>query len=61
MSHETKGSCCLEVFLVKKGLLKVVAKHLLKTPVLESLFHKVAAGFKSAVFLKRDSSKGIFQ
>ena len=61
MSHETPASCCLEAFFGKKGVLKVVAKHLLKTPVLEHVFHKVAAGFKFATFLKRDSSTGVFQ
>ena len=53
------GSCYLEVFLVKKVFVpKDVAKLLLKTPVLESLFHKVAAGFNRATFLIRDSSTG---
>ena len=47
-------------FFGKKGVLKVVAKQLSKTPVLESLFHKVAAGFKSATFLKKTPAQVLF-
>ena len=45
-------------FWTKVFVLKDVAKHLLKTPVLESLFHKVAADFNPATFLIRDFSTG---
>ena len=43
----------------KKAALKDFTKIHRKTPLLESLFNKVA-GLKTATLLKRDSSTGVF-
>ena len=45
---------------VRKDALKNFANFTEKTPVLESLFNKVADLFSPATLLKRDSNKGFF-